>query len=162
MPWHALRAYLIRTLRAMNVAISVLLRRKGDQVFCVPPDVGILAAVAEMNRHRVGAIVVLSGGAIAGIFTERDVLCRVLGLVDPRTTPVSAVMTRDVITVSPDATVEDVAKIFTEKRCRHLPVVAEGRLSGLISIGDISRWVAANDRAEAESLKGYIAGELST
>ncbi|MFM8336558.1 MAG: CBS domain-containing protein, partial [Opitutaceae bacterium] len=61
----------------MNVEISVLLRRKGDQVFNVPPEVSILAAVAEMNRHRVGAIVVLSGGAIAGIFTERDVLCRV-------------------------------------------------------------------------------------
>jgi CBS domain-containing protein len=58
--------------------------------------------------------------------------------------------------------VEEVAKIFTERRCRHLPVVAAGRLTGLISIGDISRWVAANDRAEAESLKGYIAGELST
>ncbi|MFM9030219.1 MAG: CBS domain-containing protein [Opitutaceae bacterium] len=146
----------------MNVEISVLLRRKGDQVFNVPPEVSILAAVAEMNRHRVGAIVVLSGGAIAGIFTERDVLCRVLGRVDPRTTPVSAVMTREVITVSPDATVEEVAKIFTEKRCRLLPVVAEGRLTGLISIGDISRWIAANDRAEAERLKGYIAGELST
>ncbi|MFM7749235.1 MAG: CBS domain-containing protein [Opitutaceae bacterium] len=146
----------------MNVEISVLLRRKGDQVFNVPPEVSILDAVAEMNRHRVGAIVVLSGGAIAGIFTERDVLCRVLGRVDPRTTPVSAVMTREVITVSPDATVEEVAKIFTEKRCRHLPVVAEGRLTGLISIGDISRWIAANDRAEAERLKGYIAGELST
>lgn len=160
MPWPALRACFSQPLRAMNVAISVLLRRKGDQVFSVSPDVSILAAVAEMNRHRVGAIVVLSGGAIAGIFTERDVLCRVLGLVDPRTTPVSAVMTRDVITVSPDANVEEVAAIFTAKRCRHLPVVSGGRLAGLISIGDISRWIAANDHAEAEGLKSYITGGL--
>lgn len=160
MPWPALRACFAQPLRAMNVAISVLLRRKGDQVFSVSPDVTILAAVAEMNRHRVGAIVVLSGGAIAGIFTERDVLCRVLGLVDPRTTPVSAVMTRDVITVSPDANVEEVAAIFTAKRCRHLPVVSGGRLAGLISIGDISRWIAANDHAEAEGLKSYITDGL--
>lgn len=142
----------------MNFPISVLLRSKGDQVFSVSPEVSILAAVAEMNRHRVGAIVVLADGAIAGIFTERDVLCRVLGLVDPRTTPVSAVMTREVITVSPDASVEAVASIFTAKRCRHLPVVSDGRLAGLISIGDISRWVAANDHAEAEGLKSYITG----
>jgi CBS domain-containing protein len=83
---------------------------------------------------------------------------QVLGLVDPRTTPVSAVMTREVITVSPDASVEAVASIFTAKRCRHLPVVSDGRLAGLISIGDISRWVAANDHAEAEGLKSYITG----
>ena len=144
----------------MNVAISVLLRRKGDQVFSVPPELSVLEAVAEMNRHRVGAVVVLSGGGIAGIFTERDVLRRVLGVVDPRVTPLSAVMTTDVITVTPDATVEEVATIFTEKRCRHLPVVDQGRLAGLISIGDLSRWVAANDHAEAERLKGYIAGGL--
>ncbi|MFM1749550.1 MAG: hypothetical protein RLZZ188_3216 [Verrucomicrobiota bacterium] len=144
----------------MNVAISVLLRRKGGQVFSVSPDVSVLDAVNEMNRHRVGAVVVLSGGAIAGIFTERDVLLRVLGVRDPRVTLVSEVMTREVITVTPAATVEEVAAIFTEKRCRHLPVVDQGRLAGLISIGDISRWVAANDHAEAESLKGYIAGGL--
>ncbi len=144
----------------MNVAISVLLRRKGGQVFSVCPDVSVLDAVNEMNRHRVGAVVVLSGGAIAGIFTERDVLLRVLGVRDPRVTLVSEVMTREVITVTPAATVEEVAAIFTEKRCRHLPVVDQGRLAGLISIGDISRWVAANDHAEAESLKGYIAGGL--
>ena len=144
----------------MNVAISVLLRRKGGQVFSVSPDVSVLDAVNEMNRHRVGAVVVLSGGAIAGIFTERDVLLRVLGVRDPRATLVSEVMTREVITVTPAATVEEVAAIFTEKRSRHLPVVDQGRLAGLISIGDISRWVAANDHAEAESLKGYIAGGL--
>jgi CBS domain-containing protein len=84
----------------------------------------------------------------------------VLGVRDPRATLVSEVMTREVITVTPAATVEEVAAIFTEKRCRHLPVVDQGRLAGLISIGDISRWVAANDHAEAESLKGYIAGGL--
>ncbi len=144
----------------MNVAISVLLRRKGGQVFSVSPDVSVLDAVNEMNRHRVGAVVVLSGGAIAGIFTERDVLLRVLGVRDPRVTLVSEVMTREVITVDPGATVEEVASIFTERRCRHLPVVDHGRLAGMISIGDISRWVAANDHAEAESLKGYIAGGL--
>jgi CBS domain-containing protein len=63
-----------------------------------------------------------------------------------------------VLTVSPTATIAEVASLFTEKRCRHLPVVNEGRLVGLISIGDISRWVADANRAEAEHLKNYITG----
>lgn len=143
----------------MNVPISALLQRKGSAVYSVPPHLSIFEAVAEMNRLRIGAIVIIDQGRLAGIFTERDVLRRVVGDgVDPKAVKVSEVMSTDVMTIAPEATVEDVASMFTERRCRHLPVVADDKLVGLISIGDISRWVADAHRAEAEHLKNYIAG----
>lgn len=143
----------------MNTPISAILERKGSTVFSVSPTATIAEAVAEMNRHRVGSVLVLDGGRLVGIFTERDVLRRVVGAgIDPRTKLVADVMTSGVITISPAATLEDTMVLFTEKRCRHLPVIEDGKLRGAISIGDITRWVADHHRAEAEHLKNYIAG----
>lgn len=146
----------------MNVSISHLLEGKGHVLFIVPSTVTVTEAVKEMNKHRVGAILVMKGDELAGIFTERDVLTRVVapGL-DPRTTPVAQVMTSDVLSIQPETTVQEVMDIFAEKRCRHLPVMDAGRLVGLISIGDVSRWVANQHRHEAESLRQYIAGGFS-
>jgi CBS domain-containing protein len=119
-------------------------------------------AVAEMNGHRVGSVLVLDNGRLVGIFTERDVLRRVVGAgVDPKRTQVAEVMTAGVITISPEVTVEETMVLFTEKRCRHLPVVDNGRLIGTISIGDITRWMADTHRAEAEHLKNYITSGFS-
>ena len=143
----------------MNVPISALLQRKGSAVHGIAPTLSIFEAVAEMNRLRIGAIVILDGGKLAGVFTERDVMRRVVGDgIDAKTVRVSEVMTRDVLTAAPEATIEEVAALFTEKRFRHLPVVANGQLVGLVSIGDISRWVADAHRAEAEHLRNYISG----
>ncbi len=143
----------------MNTPISALLERKGSAVYTVSPTMTIAEAVAEMNRHRIGAVVVCDNGLLAGMFTERDVLRRVVGAgVDPLRGWVADVMTRGVITVAPHTSMEETMIIFAEKRCRHLPVVADDRLLGLISIGDISRWMADTARAEAEHLKNYIAG----
>jgi CBS domain-containing protein len=115
-----------------------------------------------MNHHRVGSVLVLDGGKLVGIFTERDVLRRVVGAgVDPRRSMVADVMTADVITISPEATIEETTVLFTEKRCRHLPVCDQGRLVGTISIGDITRWMADSHRAEAEHLKNYITSGFS-
>ncbi len=147
----------------MNTPISALLDRKGHSVFSVLPTVTISEAVAEMNRQRVGCMLVIDEGRLVGVFTERDVLKRVVGAgVDPTRTRVAEVMTSSVITVSPDATVEQAMVIFTEKRCRHLPVIEQGRLVGTISIGDITRWMADSSRAEAEHLKNYITTGFST
>jgi len=115
--------------------------------------------VAEMNKKRVGCIVVIDEGKIVGIFTERDVLRRVVGAdLNVKSVLVSEVMTKDVLSVTPQTTVEQTMTIFAEKRCRHLPVIEDGKLKGLVSIGDISRWVADVSRAEADHLKNYIAG----
>ncbi|HZZ57910.1 MAG TPA: CBS domain-containing protein [Opitutaceae bacterium] len=143
----------------MNTSISALLERKPTGVHAVHPDIPVFEAVAEMNRHRVGSILVMENGHLAGIFTERDVLKRVVGAgLDPRTTQVRAVMTSNVITVTPETTVTEVMDIFSTKRCRHLPVISHDELAGLISIGDVSRYMADVHRTECEHLKSYIAG----
>ena len=116
-------------------------------------------AVAEMNRHRIGSVLVIDDGRLVGIFTERDVLRRVVGsAMDPKSTLIADVMTAGVITISPEATIEETMVLFTEKRCRHLPVLEDGRLVGTISIGDVTRWMSDAHRAEAEHLKNYITG----
>jgi CBS domain-containing protein len=147
----------------MNTSISTLLASKGGALRTVPSTVTVAEAVQEMNRHKIGAILVMNEATLTGIFTERDVLTRVVaGSLDPKTTPITAVMTANVLTVAPTATVQQVMDIFAERHCRHLPVIEVGRLTGLISIGDVSRWVANAHRAEAESLRQYISGGLST
>lgn len=147
----------------MNISIDTLLQQKSGAIFTVPTTVTVAEAVQEMNVRKVGAVLVMDGQRLAGIFTERDVLRRVVGgNLDPKVTPITKVMTAEVITVVPSTTVQQVLDLFTEKRCRHLPVVEGGRLVGLISIGDVSRWMANQHRAEAESLRQYIAGGLST
>lgn len=147
----------------MNTSIATLLEQKSGAIFTIPSTVTVAEAVREMNAHKVGSVLVMDGPRLAGIFTERDVLRRVVGgELDPKLTPITKVMTADVLTILPSATVQQVMDLFTEKRCRHLPVVDQGRLLGLISIGDVSRWVASLHRAEAESLRQYIAGGLTT
>jgi CBS domain-containing protein len=147
----------------MNTSISALLEGKGRALRTVPTTVTVAEAVKEMNHHKIGSVLVMNGDTLAGIFTERDVMTRVVAAdIDPKTTPITQVMSANVLTISPDATVQQVMDLFAERRCRHLPVTAGGRLLGLISIGDVSRWVANAHRAEAESLRQYIAGGLST
>jgi len=146
----------------MNTPISALLERKGSLVHHVAPTRSVIDAVAEMNRHRVGAVLVLENGRLVGIFTERDVLRRVVGAcLDPKKTLVADVMTAGVIVIPPEATIEETMMLFLEKRCRHLPVMCPEGLCGLISIGDVTRWMSDLHRAEAEHLKNYIAGGLS-
>ena len=147
----------------MNTSISTLLASKGGALRTVPSTVTVAEAVQEMNRHKIGAILVMNDANLVGIFTERDVLTRVVaGSLDPKTTPITAVMSANVLTIAPTATVQQVMDIFAERRCRHLPVIEDGQLRGLISIGDVSRWVANTHRVEAESLRQYISGGLST
>ena len=147
----------------MNTSIATLLAGKSRALYTVPTTVTVIEAVQKMNQHKVGAVLVMNGGKLAGIFTERDVLTRVItSNLDPRLTPITQAMSANVLTVPPETTVQEVMDIFTEKRCRHLPVIQDGELVGLISIGDVSRWVANAHRAEAESLRQYIAGGLTT
>jgi CBS domain-containing protein len=143
----------------MDTPIAALIERKGSAVHAVASSLTVAEAVAEMNKNRIGCVVIIDAGRIAGIFTERDVLRRIVGEgVDPKTTKIGDVMTPDVITIPPETTVEQTMILFAEKHCRHIPVVENGKLRGLISIGDISRWVADVSRAEADHLKNYIAG----
>ncbi len=143
----------------MDTPVSALIERKGSDVHAVASTITITEAVAEMNKKRIGCIVIVDAGKIVGIFTERDVLLRVVGAdLDPKKVLVSEVMTKNVLSVTSDTTVEQTMVIFADKKCRHLPVIDGGKLKGLVSIGDISRWVADTSRAEADHLKNYITG----
>lgn len=146
----------------MNTSIATLLQHKEGAVKSVPVNVTVSDAVKEMNRHKIGSVLVMDGSNLAGIFTERDVLTRVVAAdLDPRQTPIAQVMTRQVLTVGPDTTVQQTMDLFSEKRCRHMPVIKDGAIVGIISIGDVSRWVANANRVEAESLRQYISGGLA-
>lgn len=143
----------------MDTPVAALLERKGSDVHAVVSTITVADAVAEMNKRRIGCILVIDDGRIAGIFTERDVLRRVVGAgVDPKTTRLADVMTRNVNTIPPETSLEETMVLFADRGCRHIPVVDNGVLRGLVSIGDISRWMADASRTEAEHLKNYIAG----
>lgn len=147
----------------MSASVSILLDRKGSTVHALPPAASVLDAVQLMNQTQASSVLIVDQGRLAGIFTERDVLRRVVGSgLDPRTTPLSAVMSAGLTTITRTTGIEEAHAIFTSRRCRHLPVLEDGRIVGVISVGDISRWLSDMNRAEAESLKSYISGELST
>jgi len=147
----------------MNTPVSTLLERKRHHVQTVTPSLSVAEAVADMIHHRIGSVLVVEGERLIGIFTERDVLRRVVGTgLDPRTARVADVMTKNLVTIAPETTVEEAMTLFTDKRFRHLPVLSGGRVVGLISIGDVTRWVVDLHQTECEHLKNYIAGGLPT
>jgi CBS domain-containing protein len=147
----------------MNTPVSVLLARKGHSVQTIAASATVADAVRLMNEKRIGSIVVTEHGRLAGIFTERDVLTRIVGAGrDPALTLVAEVMSSDPHTITAMTTTAEVMEIFTQKRCRHLPVIADDRLEGLISIGDVSRWLTDVHKAEAEQLRQYISGGYPT
>ena len=137
----------------------MILADKGSAVYTIRPETTVFEAVEEMNRKRVGSMVVLNHQNLVGIFTERDVLTRVIAKeLDSKTTPVSYVMTKNPITLGPDATIEQTMETIRIHRARHLPIIKHGRLMGLVSIGDIVRWASRMHKVEADNLKAYIAG----
>jgi CBS domain-containing protein len=143
----------------MDTPVAALIERKGSAVHAVASTITIAEAVAEMNKKRIGCIVIVDSGQLAGIFTERDVLRRVVGAgLDPNTVKVADVMTTHVHTIPPEATIDQTMALFGEMHCRHIPVVDKGQIKGLISIGDISRWMSDSHRAECDHLKDYISG----
>lgn len=140
--------------------VSTVLAEKGSQVYVVAAGTSVRAAVGEMNDHGVGALVVVDRGRPIGMFTERDVLKRVVGQGrDPDTTRVREVMSRHLVTVGPETRIDDAMATMTERRLRHLPVVAGGRLAGMVSIGDILRRASQRQEEEIRQLAGYITGQ---
>jgi CBS domain-containing protein len=136
-----------------------ILAAKGAAVHAVPPAATVHEAIECMVRHNIGAVLVTSGKEVVGIFTERDHLRRVtLPNLDPRTATVAGVMTRRVVYVDPDRTVEDCMTIMTQERIRHLPVLQDGAAVGMISIGDVVNHVAQQREVEVRSLTAYITG----
>ncbi len=147
----------------MKTTISVLLDRKESTIQSVSPSMTISDAVQVMNNKKVSSVLVLDGGKLLGIFTERDVLRRVVGdSLDPAKVTIREVMSTGINTVTKLTTIEEALEIFTTKVCRHLPVLDGEQVVGMISTGDLSRWLADVHRAEAEQLKDYISGGFGT
>lgn len=143
-----------------KVPVTILLKEKSTSVYCIAVDSTVDAAVSEMNRQRVGSIVVKNANKVVGIFTERDVLTRIVAAGrDPKATTVIEVMTADFLSITQDTSVEDAMQMMTDKRVRHLPVFDGEQLLGLISIGDVTRWLLKVNEMEAENLRRYVFGE---
>jgi len=138
--------------------VSQILREKGDLVFTASPADTVAAVAALLQARKVGAMVVLDQrGDVAGIVSERDIVRIVAergadGLVEP----VSACMTRDVVFAEPSETVDQLMSLMTDRRIRHLPVCRDGRLVGIVSIGDLVKRKIDETVAETETLKAYI------
>lgn len=137
--------------------LHTLLGRKGSVVHTVAPDVTVIEAVRKMNQEHIGAVLVMDGDNLVGIFTERDVLCRVVDDErDAAVTRVVEVMTSQPVVVKSETTVPEAMAIVSEKRCRHLPVVEEGQLVGLVSAGDLTKWVTRHQEFHIQDLVNYI------
>lgn len=143
----------------MNQRIGDILRGKGEDVYSVRPLATVIDAVHAMNDNHVGSMLVLENGYPVGIFSERDVLVRVVAAQrDPTQTLVRDVMTTRLYTATPDDNVFEVMKLMTDKRCRHVPVMDGDRLVGVVSIGDLTKAMQSNLRQEVRELSNYIGG----
>ena len=143
----------------METRLHEILSAKGTEVHTAQPDDRVLDAVHTMNLHSVGAVVVLRGERIAGIFTERDVLRRLVGAKrDALTTRVHEVMTAPVFTIGPDARLSQTLALCSDMKSRHLPVVDDSRLAGIVSVGDLTRHLLDEYRGQMHDLNDLIWG----
>lgn len=141
----------------MNV--SSILREKGSDVVTLPSDANLGEIARVLNERKIGAVVVVgAGGAVCGIASERDVVnaivARGAAALDQ---PVADCMTANVVTCESSTSIDDLMNLMTDRRIRHIPVVEDGALKGIVSIGDVVKRKIAETEAEAEALKEYIA-----
>lgn len=144
--------------------VQDILSKKGNVVCTITPRETVLGAARKMNAERIGAVCVVETEKLVGVFTERDVLNRVVAQqLDPATTPIADVMSAPVITCVPQAKLEDCTLAMSSKKLRHLPVVEEdesSKLVGIISTGDIMALEAAHKQAHIEHLHEYLHGRV--
>lgn len=137
--------------------VKNLLDRKGNQVWSITPEASVLDATQEMNRHRIGALLVMDDEHVLGIFTERDILMRVIASdKNPADIRVCDVMSTPVAYCTADTPVEVCKAIFTEKRIRHLPVMASDRPIGVVTTGDVMAYATDSLQATVRYLEAYI------
>ncbi len=147
-------------MEAMQADLRTLLASKDNVVQTVTPGMTVSAAVELINAKKIGSVLVMDGERLLGIFTERDVLRRVVGeRRNPDTTRVADVMTRELVVMRPTSTIQDAMTVVSERRCRHLPVVEDGKVLGVVSAGDLNHWLIRNRNVDVERLVDYITGK---
>lgn len=143
----------------MEMTLAEIIQEKGGRVCYTDPKATIQEAVRLMKKEKIGALLVMEGEAVVGILTERDIVFRVIGEgIAPSAIEVCKVMSKDVCVIKPENTVRDAMQVVTEKRFRHLPVVSEGKLVGMISSGDLTRKIVAEKEGIIDTLYDYIYG----
>ncbi len=141
----------------METKVQALLDRKGHEVYSIQSDKTVYEAIAEMDARHIGGLIVKDGEKVVGIITERDYMRKVvLKGRSSKETAVETIMTRELVSITPDHTVADAMRLVTEKRCRHLPVFKDGRLEGILSIGDLVKAIIEGQDFEIHVLQDYI------
>lgn len=140
--------------------VRLLLREKGTTVWSVGPHTSVRDAVRILDEKNVGALLVMDGGRLVGILSERDTARKmILQGLPADTTPVSQIMTTRVITITPEHTIPECMALMTDKRVRHLPVLEGDQLAGIVSIGDVVKEIIADQEFTIQHLERYITGE---
>jgi CBS domain-containing protein len=139
-------------------SVRDILRRKGSDVFTASGDISVHEVCRVMTNRGIGSVVILEGGAVAGIVTERDVLRRVVAQgLDPAITQLANIMTRaPLLTCTPDSPLDDVRSTMSSRRIRHMPVVGPDGLAGLVTIGDLVAYQLADQEVTIQQLQGFV------
>jgi len=139
--------------------VQHLLDSKGTEIISIVPDASVYDAIKLMADRGVGSLLVMDGDVLKGIVTERDYARKVI--INGRsseTTAVAEIMTTDLVTTSGDRSVNECMELMTNRRIRHLPVLADGNVAGMISIGDLVQAIISDQKDEIEQLEQYISG----
>lgn len=143
----------------MTSTVRQLLQAKGNMVHSVSPDSTVFDALERMSAYDVGALLVVNGPDLVGIFSERDYARKVILMGrSSKDTLVSEIMTDDLVTITPDATVGDCMNLMTGNRIRHLPVIENNQLMGVVSIGDVVKAIMTQQELMITEMEAYITG----
>lgn len=145
----------------MSLNIAHILKNKSKRILGISPHESVQNAAIVMAENGVGALLVLDQQKVVGIFTERDIVNKLFkDKLDPSKTTVSMLMSTKIIYALPTTTIEEAMATFTRYRFRHLPVLDNGRLIGVVSIGDITKWLLEDKQTEIKFLTEYVRGDV--
>jgi CBS domain-containing protein len=144
----------------LHDSVDRILRQKGSEVYSISADATVYEALETLEEKNVGALLVMAGDNLVGLLSERDYVRKVkLKGYSSTDLKVEEIMSSPVVTVSPTATVDECMRCMTNKRCRHLPVVDNGKVLGVVSIGDLVNWIMTAQDVTIHQLEDYICGK---